>query len=340
MRVTSTKAFFAIYSFLFFFLAMVLTFYSSTLKAIDGVIVVQKDQVLLHIERTENKMCVSQDSQLQQLVDSASNIVILMPAKAAGSTLKYFATRCSGESFEKLTDNFLNYKNETNYLTTSYELPPVISSHLYSDEPLKDLFKHASEDTLFIYSHRKETSRLMSGIKQAIRNFCDGIQDGSDFLLENTRDRCVISEHELIRRVIKNKESEVRFGTERILTCTTYESIKMNLPNLLFMDYEVADRVQAVIARKYCPEEVAVRTNVGDDGKGKKCYVNLSEHNAGANVTVTLDDWLRVKRSHIEISLKMKEHITCQAITRRLENALDTCESHVIKVDDDWIGAV
>jgi hypothetical protein len=301
---------------------------------------VQKGQTLPHFQQTKNDRCVSQGSQLEQLVDSASNVIFLAPAKAAGTTLKGFARRCSGESFQKLRNNLFNNPNYTNYLTASYELPPVITSHLYSDEPAKDLFKHAADETLFIYSHRKETSRLVSAIKQVVRTFCEGGEKGkkASSHLEHTGDGCVIPESYLISDVIGKKEQEVGFGSERVLTCTMYKTIKRNSPNLLFMDYKAADAVQEVIARKYCPEVEADHKNVADVVYvGTEYHVKLS---AGANTTVTLDDWLSAKRGHIELALHLKENISCQASTKRIERALDACESPIVKVDDDLIGSV
>lgn len=283
----------------------------------------------------KHNMCVSRDHDLKRLINKTSNIIIMMPAKAAGTSFKYFAQSCSGQ-FYNVSDNFLNYKQHINYLTTSYHLPPVISSHLYSDSPAKDVFKHGSEETLFIWSHRGETSRLVSAVKMVMRSYCADIF-GKDFqFLENTEERCVISENDLINEVIRKKQFEIRFGTERIVTCGMYNAIRDNLPNLVFIDYKVANEVQDQIARKYCPGQMPNESNLGN---GTIYYVRLSRnHTDAVDNTVTLDDWLIVKRSHLEMNLKLKEKITCQATTRRLEHALESCGDHIVKVHDDWIG--
>jgi hypothetical protein len=303
---------------------------------------VKKEQILPYFQQTKNDPCVSQGSQLEQLVDSTSNIIFLAPAKGAGTALRGFAQSCSAESFKKLPANFFNNPNHRNYLTTSYELPPVMSSHLYTDtdKPAEYLFKHASDETLFIYSHRKETSRLVSAIKQVVRTFCKGGEKGkkASSHLEHTGDRCVIPESYMISEVIEKKEQEVGKGSEQVLTCTMCKTIKKNSPNLLFMDYKTADAVQAVIARKYCPDVEADHKNVAEDVEyGKEYLVKLP---AGSNTTVTLDDWLSVKRNHIKLALHLKENISCQASTKRIERALDACKSHIVKVDDDLIGSV
>ena len=331
-------------------LVMLQLSYSGSNYPKEAADVVQKSQRVVHSTATTDgtdalpseyrdiqpkNICVSHNHDLKQLIHKSSNIIILMPAKAAGTSFRYFAQSCSGP-FYNISDNFLNYKKHINYLTTSYHLPPVISSHLYADTPAKDTFKHGSEETLFIYSHRGETSRLVSAVKMVMKSYCAELFGKEFDFVQNTKERCVISENDLIHQVIQKKQFEILFGMERILTCGMYNAIREHWPNLVFMDYKVANMVQGQIAQKYCPGQMPNQSNLGN---GTIYYVQLSRNYTDASHDfVTLDEWLSVKRGHLEMNLKLKEKVTCQATTRRLENALDSCEDHIVKVHNDWIG--
>lgn len=292
-----------------------------------------------------SRSCVSKGIELQTLVNKTKNVIIMMPAKAAGTSFESFARQCSGKSFSKLKDNFLNFEIGEIFLTSSFELPPVIASHMYNAEPMTKLFQHASKDTLFIWSHREETSRLVSAIKHVMKRLCvhPRYYEMAKFrFVERTKQKCVFSERDLINNIIKKKNIEIGFGMEQILTCDAYNAMRNHSPNLILADYNEADKIQQHVAQKHCPhlmKKPAVRENVATDFK-TKMYVKLSKvDNATAvsNHTVLLDDWLKVKRSYIEMSLELKEDVTCQDKTRRLEHTLDNCDDHIIQIDKAYI---
>ncbi|GFH53944.1 predicted protein [Chaetoceros tenuissimus] len=289
--------------------------------------------------------CVSKGLELEKLVNSTQNVILIMPAKAAGTSYKSFAKQCSGRSYSKLRDNFLNFETGENFLTSSFE-PPVIASHMYKAETMTKLFQHASKDTLFIWSHREETSRLLSAIKHVTKQICSGSRpppSGIQFL-EKTNKKCVISESDLIG-IIKKKTMEIGIGMERLLSCDTYDAMRTHLPNLILADYNEADEIQKHVAQRYCHEllkKTTVRENVASDFK-TEMYVKLSKADQATeakavNHTVLLENWLRVKRSYIELSLELKKDVKCQDRTRRLEHTLDTCDDHIVQIDNDWIG--
>lgn len=284
--------------------------------------------------------CVLKGVELQKLVNLTQNVIILMPAKAAGTSFESFARQCSGKSYSKLKDNFLNFEIGESFLTSSFELPQVIASHMYNAEPMMKLFQHASKDTLFIWSHREETSRLVSAITHVMKRLCvhPRYYEMAKFrFVERTKKKCVFSERDLINNIIKKKNIEIGFGMEQILSCDAYDAIRNHSPNLILADYNEADKIQQHVARKHCPKLLkkrAVRENVATDFK-TKMYVKLSEVDnvlGVSNRTVSLNDWLKVKRSYIEMSLELKEDVTCQDRTRRLEHILDNCDDHIVQM--------
>lgn len=97
------------------------------------------------------------------LLAKFEHIIFVMPAKAGGTFSKAFYRKCTGRSNDP--DNFLNgQNNRLAFLRNSLELPPVLASHLYNDEPLLDLLRLSSDKTLVVYQHRNEVSRLESAI--------------------------------------------------------------------------------------------------------------------------------------------------------------------------------
>ncbi len=99
-------------------------------------------------------------AQLQEMIDSTEEVIITMPAKAAGSSLKQFADQCYGKVWAE--DNYLNFIQNKGItgLTSHYELPKVMASHMYTQNSFIHLIKNVRNGALMIYSHREETDRL------------------------------------------------------------------------------------------------------------------------------------------------------------------------------------
>lgn len=270
----------------------------------------------------------------------ARQVFITMPAKAAGSSLKEFAKKCVKRNDP---DNFIN--NPTlvrNFLTISSELPSIIASHLYvGDEPLLDLIKHASfRDTIIIYVHREETERLLAGIKQVLSDLvCEkvtckiGVDVLTEFNMYSNRTHCILDERPVVS-LIEKRVHEIGMGAPEILTCRTYDSIKENAPNMLFMNYKQANKLQRVLANHHCPELLAeggvVEANLASQ-KSRTVFLRLS--NTKEHRIVDLDTWLSNKRGLLEWSLKLKRNTSCQAKTKHMEDDLFACPEQILEVD-------
>lgn len=243
-------------------------------------------------------------------------IFIVMPAKAAGTSLKEFTKKCLKHNFP---DNFLNNPALVrDSLTSSYELPSIIASHLYvGEQPLVDLIKHASlRDTLIIYVHREETERLLSGIKQVLSHLvCNEVKYKirNDMLetlnIFKNQTHCILDEKPVVS-LIEQRVQEIGMGAPEILTCRTYESVKENAPNMVFMNFKQANKLQKVLAKHHCPELLAEGVIVEANLARKKSRtVFLRPTNTKEHQSVHLDDWLSNKRGLLEWSLRLKIQI-------------------------------
>jgi hypothetical protein len=141
--------------------------------------------------------CMSNESSissLRHLINSTRQVVVVMPAKAAGSSMKYFTYRCN-DAIEKMVDNFLNAPAAwENLLTNSHEMPGVIASHILAPQKLVDIIRNVPRDTLLIYSHRQETSRLRSAVKYVLQKKLCSDKPPNDYAIEHHGLQCSISE--------------------------------------------------------------------------------------------------------------------------------------------------
>jgi hypothetical protein len=169
---------------------------------------------------------------LRSLISSAEQIIILMPAKAAGTSFKAFASKCATKTFN---GNFLNFKDRNDFdsvLTASYDVPAVLASHMYQAENLIYFIKNAPRNTLLIYSHRDETTRLLSAIDHVVTSWCQGIRSPPEGFFEREQDdnaglkECFVSEKSLINLGINRKVMEIGIGATCLLTCETYKAIR------------------------------------------------------------------------------------------------------------------
>ena len=274
-------------------------------------------------------LSVSKDDadDLSALINSTHQTIIATPAKAAGTSLNRFSQYCNSDS--KFI-NFLNYPDTMEKLLThSYEMPGVITGHLpqYRPKALIDIIKNVPTDTLLIYSHRQETSRVKSAVKQVITKGCEGYRDRGAELMYKSEGSCYITESNLVK-LIKKKPQEIGGSGPRFLTCNTFDAIENYAPTLVFMDYKKVSRLQERIAAKYCPEEGPKNENVG--ATKIQTYVSISSEN-GTNTNVTLDDWLETKSSTLEFSLRLNHDASCMATIRKMERELYSCKDGFLK---------
>ena len=276
-----------------------------------------------------NPSCIS-IPKLGDMIDQFSQVVIVMPDKAAGSSSIVFANHCY-PSHKLIPDNFVNHEEVLKRaLTMSFQVPRLFASHVVKAEHFINLIKGVTRDTLVVYIHREETDRLISAIKHATMKYCTGERTTSRFeFLESTNESCTIAEIDLVDKIISSGRDEVPVGMGKILTCETYQSFEENRSNLVFMDYKEANTLYTLVAEKHCPHmlEQTVHVNAASDKK-RKIFVALSH---GTTEKVSLDDWLNEKKYFLEWSLGLKKDVTCQGKTRIMENSLLQCPSGFIQ---------
>jgi len=303
---------------------------------------VSLDGLSIKRERERGAACLSLDFEdtLDTIISNSRQVFITMPAKAAGTSLKQFTSKCTSKQ-QIVPDNFINNPTlSKNMLTDSFQLPSIIASHLYvGDKPLVDLVQHSTRQTLIVYVHRDETERLLSGIRQVLTSYVcsrnrvmrSKVGDTSQFNSAFNDTHCTLDEVAVVD-LIEKRFGEVGMGSSDILTCKAYEAIEQNAPNMIFMHYTQANKLQKLLAKHYCPElmeEEPSRFNTAK-GKGMEVYLRLKK---GKDI-VNLEIWLKEKRLLLEWALKLKKHASCQAKTKHIEDNLFACADQTVKVSD------
>ena len=295
------------------------------------------------VRSSSDKMCVSANPGLRELINSTSRVMIMMAAKSAGTTAIKFAQRCTGKIQPEMASDW------EDAFVDSYELPSVMAQHEFDPWQMEKTLRGASRQTLVVWLHREENSRVISAIHHNMKFVCEQIHIGGDIRIEQhslvkyENGQCTVLEDDLINKMIKPKVGEIELGNGKLLTCRTYETIKNNAPTMVFADYKQSDKLMVEIARKHCPhmmDEEPLHLNTQHRFENK-LFVKLSrEHNSTAvwNHTVPLEDWLVKKGDFLEYLLNLKKGFSCQATTRRMEDAIESCGDHIIRIDDDWIG--
>ena len=265
-----------------------------------------------------------------------------MPAKAAGTSLKDFATSCNekgspfGKSYSKLMDNFLNHDFDS-IISNSLRMPPVITSHMYDVDHLLYMIRNVPRNTLLIYVHREETHRVQSAINEVVTNWCrrgnghQGIvlKPPPNFFYKEVGSSCYVNEDTLLNEAIRKKRYEIGIGATELLTCETYEAIKSYAPNFVFINHKQSNTLQEVIAEKYCQvltNSPPVQSNVASEKK-YEAYVKVK----GLSESIPLSTWLKAKSGTLEWALGLNSGASCIAKTRMMENnLLLTCDSGIL----------
>ena len=292
--------------------------------------------------------CLSQSS-LRDLIGSIDQVIMTMPAKAAGTTMHNFAKQCTRDSGLTVDyiDNMLNFKDANHFdgiLSKSFQMPPVLSSHMYTIDNFLYLIKNVPRSTLLVYVHRDETSRVQSAVNEVVTNWCrrgNGYPNVyleppvPDFFDKEDGSVCHVTEKNLIEYALgeKGMELEIGLGATKLLHCETYDSILEYAPNMIFMNYKMANELQELISEKFCPdlEGEPIASNVGSE-KETKTFVKVenSDENASGNLVV-LRDWLKAKQNTLEWALGLNNKATCTANTRVMEDKLYGCEHGFVK---------
>mmetsp|Transcript_9394 Transcript_9394/g.22926 ORF Transcript_9394/g.22926 Transcript_9394/m.22926 type:complete len:360 (-) Transcript_9394:109-1188(-) len=293
----------------------------------------------LSIRNNEN-----QNKSLEALIKSSKVIFLTMPSKASGSSLKQFTRQCMEQKFSQpnlslkqqyyvAVDNIISVdkpEKKMEFLTKTFDLPPIIASHIYSDVPFMSLMQHATRSALIIQFHREETDRLRSAIRHVLskRACVPGQKIDKDTIINAT---CCILNESVVLNLIKSKFTEIGVGSiPRIFSCRTFQAIKDNEPNMILVQYRQSGEVQKLLAKYHCPGLVnPIKKNEAASG----VWIRL-QHD---EVTVDLEDWLDRKMEHIEWSLQLKREAGCQATTRHMEDDLFSCTEQVLEVSPQLV---
>jgi hypothetical protein len=274
---------------------------------------------------------------LNEIAKQTKQVFITMPAKAAGSTMKDFANMCSPVKIP--ADNLMNYKHriEKFIFTDNYEVPSVIPSHIKNSGPFIDLLKGGTRETLIIYIHREELSRVRSAAQYVLMSrICCINKKGRGKLKQKykvtvgvEKNRCTIDEKHLIR-MMKNRSAEIRSGAPKILTCNYFDAIAQNDPsNLVFVDYKQANKLQTILAKKHCPhivKDLPIASNVAVD-KEMEPFVRLS---SDPSREVTFKEWFNKKQNVILWALDLKKEMDCQSKIMEMEDHLFSCPDEAV----------
>lgn len=297
---------------------------------------------------TPNCLDLGFDNEMDHLLSKYDQVFLLMPAKGAGTSLNHFTGVCMAStntlSFQQ-TSHISHHEDELySAFTDQLQMPSLVTGHIAYPKYFRKVIEHATKDSLIIYSHREESSRLPSAIKEVVtKHLCYNNKKSKEKGVAIVNNQCQVTEEKL-GNTIKEKRYEIGNGVLRLLTCELYESIKDNRPNLVFMHYKQASRLQKLLAKHHCPDVTEdVRINVGAVKQPISIVLGGSK-NSGE--LVDLNDWLKAKNSLLEYAFATKENVsvnkkewidtkegvTCQATTRDIEDLLLECPSETLQV--------
>ena len=272
--------------------------------------------------------CLSFDKDVDGIISSAKQIYILMPAKAAGSSLKVFTAKCMHHP-PNIAENLLLAGFNKAY-RPFYE-QRLVTSHMGINMGMIDLLNRGDKDIVIIYVHRNEFERVLSAITHTIeKRSC--MWDLPPHIpvqrLENNI--CVIKEDYLLNEVILSSNLEQNYdivwGSTRLLTCSVYNSIEEHNPNVLFMNYKQASTLQKIISKHLCPD---VEHGVVENTRDMADYNAFVELNN--NTRISIDDWYERKHGFLIDWVHNTKRGSCQNETNSLEKSLFACEDEIIR---------
>ncbi len=271
---------------------------------------------------------INQD--MDSLIASARQVFITFPAKAGGTSMKTFTAKCMNN---RLRDNILNNGHfNKQSLISKVHVDSIVSSHLYDKNGLVRLAKYPSRETLMIHIHREETKRVVSGVKHVMSKICNGSRRNPGLSVKRNGTECIFEEGPVVD-LIANRQSEVKFATHDILTCSSYEALQDNGPQLVFVNYKQVDKLQALLAKHHCPQlELPVHENIAAE-KGVNVFLKLET----TGDVISIEDWLHEKGPSLEIALNLRKDASCQAKTFHMEGELFGCPDEALWVTTESI---
>jgi len=272
--------------------------------------------------------CLTFEDDMDRRVAEASNVVVVMPPKASGSSMIAFMNHCYPDN------GFEDFTNLQRYMSSSLDLPKVLSRHTSSDTDLIRLLKNVPDDFLVVFVYREESDRKVSAVKMIAQSrFCDGM--GKHFLKEPTMTKnethCVIEDEEqLLQSTVGKGFYEVGPDVNSILSCNTYDAIEITNPNLMMMNFRQVDQLQPILAKYHCPKllkRLPLHTNIASN-KRDWVYVRTRENGA----EVKLEEWAKSKKQFLDWAYNTDEKVQkfCRAKTRKLQNEMNRCNDQLI----------
>ena len=274
------------------------------------------------------------------ITNQTNQVFITMPDKAAGTAMMHFAFVCLNRPKMK-GDTFNNRKKIEDAFTDNYKAPSIIASHVPSDRQFIDILKGSTRETLIIYIHREELSRVRSAVQHILMTrLCPRDELGKklmkkyNFDVEVNGAICTIDEEHLIR-IIKNRDQEIAVGAPKILTCDYFDAISENSPsNLVFIHYRQADKLQAILAKHHCPhliKDLPIAMNVASEKKVEP-FIRLKTDKSRI---VTFNDWFDNKQNLILWALNSNEKMSCKSKMLDMEDHLFSCPDEAMTLFKD-----
>ncbi len=306
--------------------------YQTTLGPVRSDIVKQEAAI-----ETNRCMGLGLEEGMDKLLSRYKQVFNVMPAKAAGTSSKAFAEGCmtfaNGPLLMKQKfDNILsNKQNFDEVFGLELKTPAVISSHLYSSRDFKDLLVGATGDTLIVFMYREETDRVISAIRYMYGYLiCKRL--GKHKGVTMVGNECRVQEKELMNNIerLRKKVNEITISNNQLLTCETYEIIKEHSPNVVFVNYNQFSKLQKLLSKHHCPQHnTEVRQNVGSDLMPTSVVL---EGPANNGTVVSMSDWLANKRTLLEYRFRLKDNVSCQGTTRKIERELSACSDETVAI--------
>ena len=222
-------------------------------------------------------------------------------------------------------DNILNTPEQIKEAFASQlKMPSLVASHIAHPMRMHNTIVHATEETLIVYIYREETNRQMAAISTVVEQECVNRNSGV-----KPRE-CQMQEGELLK-LLQEQVMEMKMGIAQHMTCKTYEVIKDNNPNLIFMHYKMASQLQKLLAKHHCPQVTQeMRENVAAQ-KNMNISIVLEGQSNNSSL-VSLHDWLDAKRQLLELALGLRKHASCQATTKDIQHELLRCRDETLQV--------
>ena len=296
----------------------------------------QQNRIVQNYQSVPMGQCLSLDldDDMDHLLDKYNQVFLVMPAKASGTTYKHFTKLCMKSAGTPIFAAKDNIVNDDNFMREAFkhqlELPSLVTSHMYTAAPFKKLIKATTKNTLIIYSHREETARIKSAVKELLNNLC--VPKRKDAMVERLENECRVTESKFLERIATpTRNVEVGIGPGRIMGCDVFEKISENSPNLAIVHYKQATKLLRLLSKHHCPEVPYNQTmNVGD----KKGTMNVILDGKETNGTiVSIDDWLNAKIEMLEyVWDTRKKDWECMGTLKDIEEELFACPDEALQI--------